>query len=75
MQNMLIFIKWDVDLGQRVNLELVLYCTMSQCWLLLYILCLSADWYYGEKHGVMGLLPANYIKLLVDMEEGDDKVS
>ena len=39
------------------------------------MLCLSADWYYGEKHGVMGLLPANYIKLLVDMEEGDDKVS
>jgi hypothetical protein len=34
----------------------------------------SPDWYYGEKHGVMGLLPANYIKLLVDMQEGDDKV-
>ena len=35
----------------------------------------SADWYYGERHGVMGLIPANYIKTLAYGDEGDERVS
>ncbi|XP_023347430.1 probable WRKY transcription factor protein 1 [Eurytemora carolleeae] len=35
---------------------------------------LSPEWYYGERHGVMGLIPANFIKILAYGDDGEEKV-
>ena len=35
----------------------------------------SADWYYGERHGVMGIIPAKFIKTLAYGDDGEEKVT
>ena len=35
---------------------------------------LNSSWYLGEKRGVMGLIPAAFIKIIVDSEPGNESV-
>ena len=52
-----------------------MYCTLLNCTLLYGTVLFSAEWYYGERHGVMGLIPANFIKILAYGDDGEEKVN